>query len=109
MEFDYGGTASFVTSASAGSDTNPGSSTVETGDVTNSGSYRLNVAGAGMYSSTLPTSPRIGNTAGSLITLTDTHTWYTTNNLAGGTDDDADCVFGVNNAWTMWVACFAAN
>lgn len=109
-EYDYGGTASFVTSAVGGADTNPGGATIETADATNSGTHRLNVAGAGLYSATLPTSPRIGNTAGSnFATESDTHMWWTTGNLAGGTDDDADCQWVDNNIWAMYLACFAAN
>lgn len=119
LEFDYGGTPSFVTSADGGADSNPGGATIETADATNSGTHRLNLAGAALYSSTVPTSPRIGNTAGfggtpgtgtaGIITISDTHAWWGITNLAGGTDDDADCQYGINTMWAMQLACFAAN
>lgn len=113
-EYSYGGTASFVVANSGSGADNPQGSgdgaTIETADVTNSGTHRLNVACAGLYSSTAPTSPRIGGAAGSnFITQSDTHMWDTTGSLAGGVGDDADCQYSIDGKWTMNIMCFAAN
>lgn len=119
VEFDYGGTATFVTSVNGGAESNPGSGTIETADATNSGTHRLNVAGAALYSGVAPTNQAIGGTTGfggtpgtgtnGIITTSDTHAWWGIGNLAGGANDDAQCEYGTTTMWAMQMACFAAN
>lgn len=119
VEFDYGGTATLSTNVSGGSETNPSSGTIETADATNSGTHRLNVAGAALYSGVSPANQAIGGVTGfggtpgtgtnGIITLSDTHVWWGIGNLAGGANDDAQVDYGVNAMWALQMACFAAN
>lgn len=119
MEFDYGGTCTFVTSVNGGAESNPSSGTIETADATNSGTHRLNVAGAALYSGVSPANQAIGGVTGfggtpgtgtnGIITVSDTHAWWGIGNLAGAATDDAQVDYGVNAMWALQMACFAAN
>lgn len=117
MEFDYGGTATFSIGDSAGADTNPAvDPVIATAAVTNTGTHRLNVAIAGLFTGTVPTTPLIGGAAGfggtpgtgtaGLISVSDTHAFWNIEQLAAET---AQASYAVDGEWTLRLLCFAAN
>jgi hypothetical protein len=108
-EFDYGGTATQVAEGPNGADSNPGSGTVNSGTVTNSGTFRLNIALWGAYNSTGITNRLIGGSAATdapVAQFGNTWTWYNTVNLS---TQSAACDWPIDNKWTFNLVSFAAN
>lgn len=116
LEFTYGGTATFVQEGVNGND---GSTALTTGTVTNSGSFRLNVAGYAGYSNVILSTLQIGGSAATAEETTqgaDTQpatareneiwTWFNTVNLSAAS---GSATLATSQTWVGCLASFAAN
>lgn len=106
LEFSYGGTATKVDDNRGASD---GTAALSTGNVTNSGTFRLNIAGAGRYEPGTYSSLVIGATGADLepdTWGTNCGTGFTTGNLSA---QAATITWTGAIATAVSVVCFAAN